>query len=268
MIMQKGVVLIERAGDGIAYVTLNRPERLNAINGELRTELVRAVHTLGDDADTRVIIIRGAGRAFSVGNDVHPTSGNRRGRDTIEEHIRVRQTLLDMLTIWDCPKPVIAQVHGYCIGTAFVLCVFCDFVVVAEDAVLGWPGVPTGGGYLSPIAFWVLGARKAREFSYLVGTRFSGKESVVLGWANHAVPAACLEEETLRYARRMAMVPPGIMRLKKEANNKVLERLGFRDTVLMGGEFDAIGHMSDEGRALTEEIKQRGYKAVAARYQQ
>src|SRR5215213_4181662 len=233
--MTEPTLLQAELENGIVAITFNRPERLNALSFDTVHELARMVEALGNDATTRVIILRGAGRAFSAGNDVHPSNPNRRGSDPLEEHVRVRRSLLDYLRIWDCPKPVIAQVHGYCIGTAFVLCVFCDFVVVADDTLLGWPGVPTGGGYLSPIAYWVLGARKAREFSFLVGSRFSGTQSVELGWANHAVPADQLQSTTLKYARRMAMVPPGIMRLKKEANNKVLERQGFRDTVLMGG---------------------------------
>jgi enoyl-CoA hydratase len=260
----QSIVLVNRRSDGIAYVTMNRPAKLNALNSKLYGSLTETLISEGNNDKVRVIILRGAGRAFSAGADIG--SGRSRGEDTVAERLRVRAGIMNFLRIWEIPKPIIAQVHGYCFGTAMALCVYCDLVFVAEDAVIGWPGLPTGGGYLSPMAAWVMGIRKAKEFSYLLGERFSGQDAVNFGWANRAFPADRLEAETHKLAARIAKVPPDIMRLKKEANNRLLELMGFRAIVQMGAEFDAIGHMSNTGRKVSAEVAKRGYKAVAESY--
>ncbi len=265
--MANELVLTEKIDGGITYITLNRPEKLNSMNAELRQQLMAAVTAAGDDEETRVIILRGAGRAFSSGGGISSNERRtNRGTDTGVERSNLQGGIKDYLTIFDLPKPVIAQVHGYCIGVAFSLCVFCDLVVVAEDTVVGWPGVPTGAGYISPMVYWVMGSRKAREGSYLTGLRFTGKEAADMGWANRAVPADRVEQETLDMARRIAKVPPEIMRLKKEANNKVLEMQGFRNVVQLGAEFDTIAHFTDVARALNLEAAETGYKVLAERY--
>lgn len=122
---------------------------------------------LGADASVRCIIIRGEGRAFSVGNDVaRGGSGYESGKhdyDPVADSLRIRSRVELWLDIRRCTKPVIAQVHGYCMGVATQMAVCCDLTMVAEDAVIGWPSVPLGGGYLGPFSSWLIGPKKARS---------------------------------------------------------------------------------------------------------
>ena len=271
------LILSERVEDHIWYVTLNRPERLNAVTVELLAELRSAIDALAADEEVRVIILRGAGRAFTSGADFgafmdgaggSQKAPSRESEDVAAVRTRARTTMETGLTIWDAPKPVIAQVHGYCFGLGVSLSVFCDLVFVAEDTVIGWPIVPIGAGFISPIVSWLIGIRKAKEFSYLVGSRFTGREAVELGWANHAFPADQLAEETLKLARRMAKVPPGLMVLKKQANNRLLESMGFRTAVLAGAEYDAISLLSDEGKEIERQLRDKGLKGLASEFTQ
>jgi enoyl-CoA hydratase/carnithine racemase len=151
-------LLLERDGP-LTWLTLNRPEKLNAMNGTLLEELSAALDVLAKHDETRVIAIRGAGRAFSAGYDIERSdSASEAEADIVDDYETHVGFLNRFLQIWDHPKPVIAAVHGYCLAGATQLCVFCDITVVAEDAVIGLPSMPTGGGYITPL--WVpLGAR-------------------------------------------------------------------------------------------------------------
>ena len=148
--MTSKLVLQETIDGGVTYVTMNQPDQTNAMSGELRKQLIRAVVAAGADDGTRVVVLRGAGRGFSTGSETSPDARRaHRGKDTGEEWLMMREIVRDYLTIFDLPKPVIAQVHGYCIGVAMALCVFCDLVLVAEDAAVGMYKAPTGE-FLSP----------------------------------------------------------------------------------------------------------------------
>ena len=156
-------------------LVLNRPEKLNAFNPEMFEQFGAALKSLNDDPAVKVIIIRGAGRAFSVGNDVAKGgSGYEAGKhehDPVADSMRLRKRMEMWQDIRRCPKPVIAQVHGFCIGVATQMAVCCDITVVSEDAHIGWPAVPLGGGYLSPFSAWLIGPKKAKELSFIAGSR-------------------------------------------------------------------------------------------------
>jgi len=139
-------IVREDRGGRVAGLVLNRPEKLNAINREMIAELVAAVDECVRDPSVAVIVIRGEGRAFAAGADASP-SGAMRDRSANTN----REELLDELwgrfqCLWDAPKPVIAQVHGYCLGAGTILCSFADIVIVADDSEIGWPSLPLGGG--------------------------------------------------------------------------------------------------------------------------
>lgn len=256
------LVLIEKADEYISYVTLNRPEKLNPLSDDMFLELQNAIRSLAADPKVRVIILRGAGRAFSAGADISQEAG-RPPENAAVDRARLRSAIDTCFNIWDAPKPVIAQVHGYCFGFGVVVCTYCDLTLVAEDTVVGWPSVPIGAGLISPVASWLIGIRKAKEFSYLVGSRFTGREAVDLGWANRAYHADQLGHETLNLARRIARVPPDILRLKKEANNRVWESMGFRASAFAGAEFDAIAHSSNGMAEMRKLVNERGWKEAA-----
>lgn len=253
-------------------LVLNRPEKLNAFNPEMFEQFGAALKALNDDPAVKVIIIRGAGRAFSVGNDVAKGgSGYEAGKhehDPVADSMRLRKRMEMWQDIRRCPKPVIAQVHGFCIGVATQMAVCCDITVVSEDAHIGWPAVPLGGGYLSPFSAWLIGPKKAKELSFIAGSRMSGTEAVAWGWANRAVPLAELGSTTLTLARQIAKTPADLLAIKKRALNRVMDVQGFSESVMMGAEFDAMSHSAKGAQKTKAAIAKLGLKEAMRRFRE
>ncbi|GGI42542.1 hypothetical protein GCM10010988_39560 [Cnuibacter physcomitrellae] len=251
----------------IAHVVLNRPEKLNALNNPLLDEFSAAIAALGADDSVSVIVISGEGGNFSVGFDVDPGNGYSdaaAGLGPYADWASLRRNIERWLAVWDTPKPVITAVEGYCMGGATMLAVCTDITVVSETAVLGWPAIPLGGGLLSPTSAWLIGPKKAKELSFIAGSRLSGAEAAALGWANHAVPAGSVLARADELAASIARMPLDLLRIKKLALNRFLDQQGFRESVLMGAEWDAIAHTSPATHAMTDKVEQLGLKGAIA----
>jgi enoyl-CoA hydratase len=258
-------LLLERDGP-LTWLTLNRPEKLNAMNATLLEELSAALEILARHEETRVIAIRGAGRAFSAGYDIERSDSAAEEVDIVDDYETHVGFLNRFLQIWDHPKPVIAAVHGYCLAGATQLCVFCDITVVAEDAVIGLPSMPTGGGYITPLWVPLVGPKRAKQMSFVAGSKISGKTASDWGWANYAVPAAELEDNVRQLAWSIARIPARTLRMKKLAINRVADVMGFRTAVPMGAETDALLHYSAAVRDLMQSIQTHGLKEAIARF--
>ena len=205
------LILVDHPADGVARITLNRPEKRNAISTPLRAELLAALEAHDFDDDVRVTVIRGAGDCFSAGYDLssdllagppfHSAPG---------DGSWARQVTQNWFAYWDLAKPVVAQVHGYAIAGATELAQACDLVYVADDARIAYPIVrvasPPDWQYHMPL----LGVRRAMEIM-LTGEDMTGAEAAAVGWANRAFPASTLEEEVLddRGAHRRGGERPG-----------------------------------------------------------
>lgn len=257
-------ILLERDGP-LTWLTLNRPDKLNAMSKKLLEEFGTALDFLAEDAGTRVIAIRGAGRAFSAGYDIE-RSDDAHEVDIVDDYLTHAGYLNRFLAIYDHPKPVIAAVHGYCLAGATQLATFCDITVVAEDAVIGWPALPMGGGFISPLWVPLVGPKRAKQMSFVAGSRISGKTASDWGWANYAVPAAELAENVRQLALSISRIPASTLRMKKMAINRVADAMGFRNIVPMGAETDALLHYSAEVKALADLIQQHGLKGAIARF--
>lgn len=258
-------VLMERPEDGIGVIVLDRPEKLNALNPAMREELLSALAAFAGDPAVRVIVLRGAGRAFCAGNDF---SGRSAPRSVSADQARVASGIEEFLTIWNLPKPVIAQVHGHCLGIATILCICCDLVYVADDCAVGWPVLPIGGGLISPAWAWQVGAHKAKEFSFQPGITIDGAEAARLGWANEAVPADQLQERVLTVARAIRRVPAEILRVKKEAINHVFDAMGFQSALRLGASWDALVHAEPEVHVMRERIRSSGVAGARRWYEE
>ena len=140
--------------------------------------------------------------------------------------------------------------------------------MIAEDAVVGWPSLPLGGGYISPLWVPLVGPKRAKQMSFVAGSRISGQTASDWGWANYAVPAAELEANVRELAVGIARIPASTLRMKKMAINRVADVMGFRTTVAMGAETDALLHYSAEVRALAALIQEHGLKAAIARFRE
>ena len=259
-----GLVTTEVDGR-VAHVMLDRPKKLNAMNNDLLEEFSATIADLGADDHVSVIVLSGAGGNFSVGFDVDPGNGysdTAAGLPPYADWASLRHNIERWLAVWDTPKPVISAIEGYCMGGATMLAVCTDITVVSETAVLGWPSIPLGGGLLSPTSAWLIGPKKAKELSFIAGSRLSGAEAASLGWANHAVAPGTVLAKADELAGQVARMPLDLLRLKKLALNRFLDQQGFRDSVLMGAEWDAIAHTSPATHEMTEKVRELGLKGA------
>jgi enoyl-CoA hydratase len=232
--MAQDLVLYE-ADAKIGIVTLNRPDKLNALNQELRRELAAALTKADEDAATSVVVLRGAGRSFCVGYDIGGGgSGNEEWRhDALKYHARLSTSLALELMPWYMRKPVIASVQGHALGGGCELAMFCDLTIAADDAIFGEPESrfsQAGPGFVMP---WIIGFKKARELLYL-GDMIDAKTALELGMVNRIVPRAELPAATMKLAQRMALIAPETLAATKLAINRGADAAGFRNAMQAG----------------------------------
>jgi enoyl-CoA hydratase len=239
--MAEPVVLIDDPAPHVRRVTMNRPEKRNALNHALRGGIIDALRAADGDDDVRVTIVRGAGSSFSAGYDL---GGGNVGQEEpwftpAGEGHWPRHVTEGWMSIWDLAKPVIAQVHGYCLAGGSELATGCDLVYVAEDAKIGYPAVRFGVPDMHFHA-WTIGMRAAMEMM-LTGDSISGVEAARLGWANRAYPGDDLDAEVVAMAERIALVPPDLVQLNKRVVHRGMEVMGLRTAIRTGTELCALG---------------------------
>jgi enoyl-CoA hydratase len=263
---ERDPILLDVLGE-VCYVTLNRPHKLNALNEDLLAQVDGVLDRIQSDDDIRVAIFRGAGRAFSAGYDLTPGEYTPGGQaDIIEDEAKVNERITRWLRVWNFPKATIAQVHGYCLAGATQLASVCDITIVAQDAVIGLPALPLGGGFISP--FWVhlVGPKRAKEMSFRAGSRIDGATASEWGWANRAVPADQLETECFNMAVEIAATPPGVLGLKKRAINGMVEAAGFSNGIRSVATFNPIAHFSPQTTAIRDTIATHGLGGAIQRF--
>jgi len=262
------VVTLEKQAR-IGTLTLNRPEKLNALSSSLIAEFGEAIDQVTADPEIKVLIIRGAGRAFSTGYDLGGSSSGRSKPFTIDDDRAMLQRYVEnWLRLRDLPKPVIAMVHGYCLAGATQLCICTDMIFVAENARIGFPSIPAGAGYVSAFWNWMVGPHRTKYLAFLPGSQISGKEAEAMGFATRAFPADKLEEETYSYARRVAKVPAQKLQLEKLAINRAMDFRGFRASVLSGAEYDALFHFGPGNEEIKKVREERGLRGAIQWYEE
>jgi enoyl-CoA hydratase/carnithine racemase len=209
--MTQALVLYETDAK-VGFVTLNRPEKLNALSTDLRRELAATLTRADEDPATSVVVLRGAGRSFCVGYDLAGGSGGEAWRhDALKYHERLGTSLALELMPWYMRKPVLASVQGHALGAGCELAMFCDLTIAADDAMFGEPESrysQSGPGFVMP---WIIGFKKARELLYL-GDMIDAPTALGLGMVNRMVPRDSLSDDTLKFARRMALIAPEALR--------------------------------------------------------
>lgn len=256
-------IRIEHDGP-LTWIVLDRPDKANSLSTELLEELSDALAVLATSGGP-VLAIRGEGRGFSAGYDISQV-GQPKAADPVADQSRLQRNLDRAWAIWDHPKPVIAAVHGYCIAGATQMCVYADITIVAQDAVIGEPTVPLGGGYIAPLWAPLVGPKRAKEMSFVPGNTIDGRTAVEWGWANHAVPADDLRRSVRSLADRMALTPPDLLRIKKLSINRAMEAMGVRTAASSAAELDALLHLAPSVLALRERIVADGLKSVMTSY--
>jgi enoyl-CoA hydratase len=254
--MDYEVILVDDPAPYIRRITMNRPEKRNALNHALRGEVLHALKAADVDANVKVSIVRGAGKCFSAGYDL---GGGNEGQEypfftAGGDGQWPRHVTEGWMSIWDLAKPVIAQVHGYCLAGGSELATGCDLVYVAEDAQMGYPAVRFG---VPDMQFhsWFVGMRTAMEMM-LTGDSLSGVEAVEKGWANRAFPADQLESKTLEQAERIAKLPSDIVQLNKRQVHRGMEIMGLRTAIRQGTEVCTLATHQESFKAFIEQTTQ------------
>ena len=258
--------------DGVARIVLNRPERLNAINGRLIADLRDAVIAANEDSAVRVIVLGGAGRAFCAGYDLDAgtrledaTQRAQGGNwDPVRDYQGMSRNVRVFMSLWESPKPVIAQIHGWCVGGGTDMALCADLIYVADDAQIGYPPARVWGEPTTVMWVYRLGLEHAKRLM-LTGESLSGAEAERVGLASRAVPAAELPSVVDEMARRLASIPANQLAMSKLLVNQAYENMGLRTTQLMGTVFDGIARHTPEGVAWRDLAMKEGFREAVRR---
>ena len=247
-------ILVDVPRPGVSRITLNRPESRNALNNTLRGELYGQLEANDQDADIRVTIIRGAGSAFCAGYDLKANNRADQPFHTAGGDGNWARHVVDgFFRVWDLAKPVIAQVHGYCLAGGTELATSCDLVYVAEDAAIGYPVVRSMSPPDNQFFPHLLGLRNAMEMM-LTGNAISGIEAAEQGFANRAYSGDTLEAEVLEIAERIAKVPSDLQQMNKRAVHRQMELMGVRAAIRSGTEIQALAFHTESTKAHFKEL--------------
>ena len=246
----------------VRRIALNRPDALNALSNPLRGALLRRLEQHDQDPEVRVTILRGLGRAFSAGYDLRADNAEDLPFHTAGGLGQWPRHVVDgCFRIWDLAKPVIAEVHGYCLAGGTELAQSCDLIYVAEDASIGYPVVRNISPPDNQIFPWVLGMRRAMELM-LTGDAMSGREAAECGFANRAFAAEELEVRVLEIAERVARVPSDVQQFNKRSVHRQMELMGLRAGVRAGTELQALSTQTASAKSFFDTVRRDGLKAA------
>jgi enoyl-CoA hydratase/carnithine racemase len=261
--MTSDAVLYDRRGPA-AWLTLNRPDKLNALNADIVAGLHAGMDAALEEDEVKLVVVTGAGRAFSAGFDISAeAAGGIEGayawREELAKDVEVGMRL------WSFPKPTIAAVRGWCLGGACELAMACDLVVAADDARFGEPEIRFGSGPVSLLMPFVLGQKKTNELLF-TGDAVDAAEAERIGLVNRVVPGDELESAVTDLVRKIAPTPLPVLRLTKIALVRAYEAMGLREAVSLNLENSAILNTVDtpEQREFNRITKEQGLKAALA----
>jgi enoyl-CoA hydratase len=267
--------LLYRTADAVATITLNRPERLNTIVPPMPEELEAAVHAAIADPEVKVIVLRGAGRSFCAGFDFG--EGFHRwdealttdgawdpGKDFAAATSQSLGAVPKFMSLWHSPKPVIAQVHGWCVGGGSDMALCADLVIASEDARIGTSYSRMWGCYLTGMWLYRLGLTRAKEHA-LTGKPLSGIEAVRAGLINAAVPFDRLEAEVGERAAQLAAIPLSQLTAMKLIVNQAYENMGLASTQTLGPILDGLMRNTPDAHRFIELAEREGVGAAVAR---
>ena len=268
-------ILYEKEG-GKARITLNRPEKLNALSMRLQRELNTALWEADNDTDVHAVILRGAGRAFCAGYDLTPMQSPParqdkrdetytnvyRGMSTYDDDVwQLERQQRERMAIWDMHKPVIAQVHGYCLAGGTDLALLCDIVIAADDAVIGFPPVRAMGSPPAHMWTYLVGPQWAKYF-LLTGDSVTGKQAAEIGLVLKSVPSDFLGDEVEAIASKMEKIDIELLSPNKRIVNEALELMGARTIQRIAAENDGRAHLAPSVREFGRIAMTQGLKSA------
>ena len=264
--------LLYSVADRVATITLNRPERLNTIVPPMPDEFEAAITAAVRDDEVKVIVLRGAGRAFCAGydfgggfhhwDDEIATDGRwDPGKDFVFATAPAISPTQKFMSMWRAPKPVIAQVHGWCLGGGSETALCADIVIASEDARIGTPYARLWGCHLSGMWIYRLGLTRAKEYA-LTGKPLSGVDAERIGLVNRAVPFDGLEAEVARTARQLAGIPASQLAAMKLVVNQAYDNMGLAGTQTLGPILDGLMRNTPDAHRFIELAEREGVAAV------
>jgi enoyl-CoA hydratase len=253
---------------GRCRITLNRPEKRNALSEELLTELNHALWAADEDTRVHCVILKANGPDFSSGYDLSQYASDAeavvhsRGRSKFDDDAWNQERMQRLrMVLFDMHKPVIAQVHGRCLAGGTDLALLCDMVICSDDAQFGFPPARSQGSLPNHMWLYLIGPQWAKRM-LLTGDSLRGKDAAQLGLALKSVPLEDLLAEVEALADRLALVDPDLLSANKRIVNLGLELMGARTMQRMAAEMDARGHLSESRAIFNRRVKEEGLRAA------
>jgi enoyl-CoA hydratase len=271
------VVLYEER-DTLGIITLNRPEKLNTLNEAVIAGIADAIDAATASEAVRAIIIRGAGRTFTAGYDLNPRERVARrplyaapspepragAWDPVRDYMFMGNNMRRFMKLWECPKPVIAQLHGYALGGGTDLILCADQIYMAEDAFIGYPPSRVYGTPTTMLWVYRLGLEHAKQF-LLAGDAIDAHTAHRIGLVSHVYPLDQLAEATETYAKRFQHIPANQLALNKMLINQAFENMGLRTTQMFGTFFDGVTRHTEEAYRWRESFAEIGFRETIRR---
>ncbi len=241
--VEKEVALYETDG-AVAVITMNRPEKRNALSPDLKARLIELFRTAEGDDEIAVVVLRGAGKTFCAGADVSPSPEKEaRKGDGLKTYANHRKTLDFHFTPWSLAKPVIASIQGHAMGAGCELAMMCDMSIAADTAIIGEPEIRFASIGSAVIMPWIIGHKRARQLLYF-GDTITAERAEQIGMINLVVPEADLEAETIKFANRLALVGRETLGAVKHAVNRGIEAQGIHAGMEAGVDIVGLIHTS------------------------
>jgi enoyl-CoA hydratase/carnithine racemase len=260
--------ILYQVDDRVATITLNRPERMNALSQKSRVEIPLAIRAADQDPEVRVVVITGAGKAFCAGYDIKESAELPR-RGLVEWRERLALDLEFTYSAWNCSKPVVAMINGHCLAGGLEFVQMCDLRYASDDATFSVVETRFSNGIATLAMPWLIGMR-CRELIY-TGDTIGAREALQLGLVNRVFARAALEAETMKIARRISRVALAALQWNKRAISHAFETMGFRAALQYGVEAASILNASDtpEYRAFEDLRRTKGLaEALRWRHEQ
>ena len=248
----------------IATLTLNRPDKLNAINSDMIEAINLAMDDAEDNYNVRAIILQAEGRAFSAGFDLDDEVWDSKEESNIRQALESDFNMV--MRFWDSPKPTVAAVQGYCLGGAMEMALACDITVASDDALFGEPEVSIASGVVALILPWLTGPKLAKELLLTADIKVSAQRIYEMGLINRITAPENLRDEALTMAETIAANDRLSVEITKKAINRTMEIAGMREALLDGLEADILleTSQSDEAKQFNEILDKEGLKAALA----
>ena len=258
------LIEFEKLGS-VGRITLNRPERTNALNQVMLDEMREALDGAERDADIGAVVVRGAGSAFSSGFDLKDQM-QARPSGVGQWRPILRKDFDTVMRFWHCPKPTIAAVRGPCLAGACELALACDMTIAADDAFFGEPELKFGAGIVVMLLPWIVGPKLAKEIILLGQDRIPAARAREIGMVNRVVPAGELDDIALAMARNIAAIDPSLVKETKRAINQAVEAQGMLQALeaALGIDLAIEGEGSPDKIRFMEIARQDGLRAALA----